>query len=106
MDANLPGICAVGVNEQSFAQGKAVTYPNPFGNALNIGYKIPWKSHVKIELMNALGEGMKIVFEGERTTGMYNENITTADLSVGAYILKLTINEDVYFQKLIKVADN
>jgi hypothetical protein len=105
MDWNMPGICFVGINEPSLAKGEAVTYPNPFNDEFRIAYKIPEKSRVKVELTNALGEETQTIYCGDRNPGLYQETVQCGTLAEGAYFLKLTINEQVYFRKLIKVAD-
>jgi hypothetical protein len=105
MDGNLPGTCFVGINEQSLSKGEAIAYPNPFNDEFRIAYKLPERSKVKIELTNSLGEETKLVYSGDRAPGLYQEAVQCGTLAEGAYILKLTINEQVYFRKLIKVAD-
>lgn len=70
-------------------------YPNPFNAVTEITYSIPVESHVKLELFNTLGQKVKTLYSGVKTSGVYTEEWNgTSDsgyaLSSGQYFYRLT----------------
>ncbi|MBC7863013.1 MAG: CotH kinase family protein [Bacteroidia bacterium] len=102
LDANIPGTCIVGIQENELSGNLLRAYPNPFNSNLNISYKIYENANVKTELLNLLGDQVLLHFNGNKTAGAYTEEISTAQLAAGIYIIRLSVNNHVYHQKLIK----
>jgi hypothetical protein len=105
MDSNIPGTCFVGVDEYAANVSEASVYPNPFSDELTIAYKISGPAKVKIELINALGEQALLIYKGNRSAGTFKDDIATKDLADGTYILRTTINDQVFFKKVVKVIE-
>lgn len=105
MDANIAGICNVGVNaqENNFAENLLQSFPNPFTSDFTIVYKIPLNASVKMELLNTLGEQVLLLINEDRMQGTYNEKVDTRHLTAGVYIIKLSVNNHIYHQKIVKV---
>ena len=103
MDANIHGMCqTVGINENSLNNNITI-YPNPFSSSFIIKYEIRGNSKVKLELFNTTGEEVAQLFDGNKTLGAYQEEITTEQLADGIYILKLTVDNKTSYQKLVKL---
>jgi hypothetical protein len=101
LDANMPGVCNTSLAEadpSSFIH----TYPNPFYNELNFSYDVPEACMVNIELLNMTGEKVRMISEGSRQKGHYQETLGATGLSSGIYLLKITMDGKIFYSKLIK----
>jgi hypothetical protein len=105
LDANIPGVCSVGINENKIAENLIHVFPNPFTTTIHLVYNIPENAKVKVEILNLLGDMVQPVFNGIKTKGIYEEEIATPKLTEGVYIIKLSYNQNVSFEKLIKVME-
>jgi PKD repeat protein len=79
-------------------------YPNPFGAYFNISYCLAARSHLRMLMIDQLGQPIK-VFDINQDAGAYNSNINATDLSLhsGAYIMQLWVNDNLYTQKLVHI---
>ena len=102
MDSNMPGVCNVGT-EDIASSNLIHSFPNPFSENITISYDVPENSKVRIELLNAIGEIVKIVSEEKRQQGNYQENVSASTLAAGIYLIKISMNNKVYYQKIIKM---
>jgi len=109
MDANINGVCDVGIHDMELSENSILPFPNPFVNELTIAYKVPEniasgvQAQVKIELLNVLGDLVQPIFEGNKSAGTYQENVVTKQLATGIYIVKLKINKHIFYQKIVKL---
>ncbi|HEY0030012.1 MAG TPA: CotH kinase family protein [Bacteroidia bacterium] len=102
MDANMPGVCSVGIQEVA-SLDLIHSYPNPFINNVTISYDIPEEATVKVELINSLGQKLKVLSDGIKQKGNYQEEINTSDLTSGIYVLRMTMNNKHFHQKIVKL---
>ena len=106
MDANIVGICQPsGIKENNFDNGLAI-YPNPASSSFITQYKINGNSKVTIELLNVMGENIIQVSDGNKVPGIYHEEIATEKLAEGIYFLKLIVDGNASYKKLIKIDKN
>ncbi len=109
MDANITGLCTVGIQDIELAENSVQPFPNPFTNDLNIVYKVPeniaagMQAKVKIELINVLGDIIQLIFNGNKNSGTYQENIAMPQLASGVYFIKMSVNSIVFYQKVVKM---
>jgi hypothetical protein len=103
MDANMPGICQVGVAENLSAGDILNAYPNPFGNSITLSYNLQNSGKLKIEILNLLGESIFPVTEEEKASGQYQQEISTTGLANGIYIIKMSINDRITYKKVMKM---
>lgn len=103
LDQNLTGICTIGVDENNLSDDFVRCFPNPFPNSFNVIYQVPENMRVSLELLNVFGEQVVVHFNGEKAAGIYQEEISTQHLASGMYILKLSLNDNAYYQKLTKL---
>lgn len=104
IDANLPGRCTpLGSPSFEITDHVVRVFPNPFSTFLKVNYEIPETSKVRLELFNSMGIMALEIFESSQSKGIYQQEIITSELPSGIYILKLTIGEQVFHQKIIKI---
>lgn len=65
-------------------------YPNPFNPATEISFALPWESHVKLMIYNALGEEVEELVNNTIKAGYYNFSWNAARLSSGTYFYSIT----------------
>lgn len=102
LDANMPGICNVGIQENS--SGNLIhSFPNPFTNNLSVVYDIPEDTKVKIDLLNSTGQEIINFFAGNKQKGNYSETIYASQLAPGIYLLRLTMHDQCFYKKIVKI---
>ena len=64
-------------------------YPNPFNPATSIVYGLPHPGQVKVVLYNALGQQVKVIFDGYKEAGYYKLQFNASALSSGVYFYRI-----------------
>ena len=106
MDKQLAGTCVVTVASNDPANVQLRSGPNPFGESFELSYHTADNTFVKAELLGVMGTRAMLISEGTKNEGLHQETISTTQIPVGPYILKLTMNNEVYYQKLLKINNN
>jgi len=101
MDKMLAGTC-VQVQEEVKKEEELLAYPNPFNERVMVGFKASKGMSVKIEVMNLLGNTVAVLFQGVKEEGPYEEYADTSTLPEGTYIMRISMNGDVQYRKMIK----
>ena len=80
-------------------------YPNPFVDNANIGYTLTDEAKVSVEVYDMQGKLVTSLFEGNQKTGSYNLNFNGKNFATGSgiYIVKLTVNGDVYSNQMVQM---
>ena len=81
-------------------QIKAVLWPNPVENSLNITLNIDYSANYTIDLFDLKGVNLKTIFNGTLDLGDSNINYRTGNLSSGIYLIKISSNNGI--DKIIK----
>ena len=81
-------------------QIKAVLWPNPVENSLNITLNIDYSANYSIDLFDLKGVNLKTIFNGTLGLGHININYRTGSLSSGIYLIKISSNNGI--DKIIK----
>ncbi|MFH1198181.1 MAG: FG-GAP-like repeat-containing protein [bacterium] len=76
-------------------------YPNPFNPETIIEFAVPEKSDVRIELVNALGQVVKVLANGNFSAGTHQVKLNASDLASGIYFYKLISGGFVDVKKLV-----
>lgn len=81
------------------------TYPNPFIDNAIISYNLTEDSKVKMEVYDISGKLISNLFEGNEKAGYYNINFNAKANSSfsGMYIIKMTINGQVYSRQMVQM---
>ncbi|MDZ4745771.1 MAG: two-component regulator propeller domain-containing protein [bacterium] len=95
-----------GVNEETGAELHTVSViagisPNPSSSSAEIIIKLVSTSHVRISVMNALGQEVVSVFDGTMQAGEPTIMANTSTLPVGAYLVRVVTNDAVEAKHLM-----
>jgi len=79
-------------------------YPNPFNPGTEIKFDLPESGYVKLEVFNAIGERVSILYDGYMEAG-YSKTIrwNASGLPSGVYFYKLTAGKFVDVKKMVLV---
>ncbi|HET6243038.1 MAG: CotH kinase family protein [Bacteroidetes bacterium] len=103
IDTNIPGGCAdVGLKSQDLKVSSFSAFPNPCTDNLTLNYYISNSANVKIEIINSLGITVVQILNEQQNSGLYSEKIDAHSLAKGIYLVKLTTDNTIYHQKIIK----
>jgi Secretion system C-terminal sorting domain len=93
----------VGTNNVITEKIKVEIFPNPVNNNTRLIWYEPFKSNIKIEIINSIGQIIETIKAENSTT--YKE-IDTKNLPNGIYFIRLSTPENQTFTtKLIKISD-
>jgi hypothetical protein len=76
-------------------------YPNPFNPTTTIGFSLPAKTYLRINVYNMLGELVEKLAEGTYEAGYHQLNFDAADLTSGVYIYRIESDAFVQVKKMI-----
>jgi hypothetical protein len=64
-------------------------FPNPFSRLTNVRYSLPEQAHVRITLVNAVGQIVRVVSDREEQVGMHSVMIDMSGLPAGIYYYRV-----------------
>jgi len=70
-------------------------YPNPFNPTTVVTYRLPVAGAVRFAVFDLLGQEVKVLVNERRNPGVHTVEIDGAGLSSGAYIYRLTVDNNV-----------
>jgi hypothetical protein len=76
-------------------------YPNPFNPTTIIPFTLPEQSHVRLSLINILGEEIMEIVNGEYGAGQHKITFTAENLATGIYFYKIKTEKYTSVKKLI-----
>lgn len=76
-------------------------YPNPFDDHFTISYDLSLPGDVSLELLDQTGKSILRITNSKKTTGLHHE-IVNQNLPAGMYILKIKLNNQITYKKVIK----
>ena len=79
--------------------------PNPFNNEINIAFTLTSPADIDFEIYNLLGKRITSVGKKKAEAGYqrWTINLTSYDLAEGTYLLKGTVDGNVYSKRIIKL---
>ncbi len=81
---------------------KAEIFPNPTTKeGATLSFNLEDNEFVKVDLLNAVGQQILMIFEGNMRKGKQQINIKTSNLSKGLYYVNLNTNNHIITKKLI-----
>lgn len=106
--ANAAVLNAVGTTSEAPALDPAIkvtAYPNPFVESANIGYTIPENSKVTVEVYDVSGKMVTTLYNGNQNAGSYTYNFNGQSFASnsGIYVVKMTVNGNVYSQQMVQI---
>jgi hypothetical protein len=78
-------------------------YPNPFNPSTRIAYELAGNVHVKLTVMNTLGQEVATLVNGNQEAGYYAVQFDASRLSSGVYLYRIQARDFVETRKLIVV---
>ncbi len=76
-------------------------YPNPFNPTTTIGYVLQEKGNAKLTLLNALGEDIAVLVNGEQEKGFHKVEFDGSKLTSGVYFYQLRAGNFTTTKKLL-----
>lgn len=64
-------------------------YPNPFNPSTNITFAVPYQTHVRLDVYNAIGQRVSTLLNQVKTPGTYKVPFDAATLASGVYLYRL-----------------
>jgi hypothetical protein len=89
----------VGIKEMNPDQNIMI-YPNPFADFTNVEFSLGKASVVKVDVCNFLGKIVYSEAAREYPNGSNKIQINSGNMSSGVYLIKLTIDNQVYTSKI------
>jgi N-acetylneuraminic acid mutarotase len=78
-------------------------YPNPFNPTTTIGFGIADRSHMRLSILNILGEEIKILLNEEKEAGYHSIDFNASNLPSGVYFYKLVAKDFISTKKMMLV---
>ncbi|MCZ4407777.1 fasciclin domain-containing protein [Cryomorphaceae bacterium 1068] len=75
-------------------------FPNPANNVMNVELEMVSSERISIDFVNMLGQVVKSVDLGQRSTGLNREVIDIQDMADGFYLMNVTIGNDQLTHKI------
>lgn len=76
-------------------------YPNPFNPETSIRFGLPVAGEVRIEVYNALGERIAVVYQGKKPAGYHEVFFDAGHLPSGVYFYRIQANSFTQVKKMI-----
>ena len=97
-----------GIPLQPVAYALEQNYPNPFNPSTTIRYSLAKKSDVNLEIYNTLGQRVRTLYSGARSTGEYETiwdgtNDNGGHVASGVYFYRLRTGEYTAVRKLVMI---
>ena len=76
-------------------------YPNPFNPTTNIQFALPSNSNVKLTVVNALGQVVAELVNGELSAGIHDVTWSAANMTSGIYFYTIQADNFVQTRKML-----
>ncbi len=76
-------------------------YPNPFNPTTTIAYDLPKASQIRLEIINALGQKVHTLVDGEQAAGRYQVVFDGKNLASGVYFCRMRTGDFVDTKKIL-----
>jgi hypothetical protein len=95
------GVSAVSLVGVPSAFGLQQNYPNPFNPSTSIGYTMPVRGEVRIEVLNANGQLVTTLVDGVRDAGRYTVEFSADNHPSGVYFYRMYANGLTMTKKMV-----
>ena len=76
-------------------------YPNPVEESRTVTIEIRKSGTASLELMDVTGQRLKHFFHGKKVTNAFSQKLELSEFSPGTYLLKLQMDDRIYYRKII-----
>jgi hypothetical protein len=80
--------------------GISQNYPNPFNAITTITYNLDEPSDIKLEVFDAIGRKIEILFDGRQDIGEHNVSWNATSFATGMYFYRLQVNDYIESKKM------
>jgi hypothetical protein len=94
------GEVVTGIDEKD-AREVMNLYPNPTAESRTVTVEISKSGTASLDLMDITGQGIKHFFNGKKINKTFSEKLELSDVSSGTYLLKLQLDDRIYYRKVI-----
>jgi hypothetical protein len=78
-------------------------YPNPFNGISEIGYLLPDRTEVKLQVYDLLGKRVAVLADGPKEPGHHIATFDAGALASGVYLYRLTAGKTVLTRRMVLV---
>jgi hypothetical protein len=93
--AEIQGVPGVAILQQN--------YPNPFNGISEIGYLLPHRTEVRLQVYDLLGKQVAVVADGLKEPGHHVATFDAGTLASGVYLYRLTAGKIVLTRRMLLV---
>ncbi len=97
---NITEVNNSGSNVEPVSYSLSQNYPNPFNPSTTIHFSIRKDSHVKLSVMNILGQEVAVLIDEFKNAGDYNITFDASNLASGIYIYTIKAGSFVSSKKM------
>lgn len=92
----------VGISSNETLSGFSLSqnYPNPFNPVTRISFSVPKQSFVSLKIYDILGNEVRTLFRGVKSTGSYTINYDASELSSGIYFYRIQADNFTDIKKM------
>jgi len=94
--------CAGSTDENEDSENLVKTYPNPFTYETTLLFTLDARSDVRIEAYDMKGRLVEVITEQSYDQGKHQLRWNAAGLPEGVYVIRMTIENEVYTSRIIK----
>ena len=94
-------VASSGDLEGDFVEGLETIFPNPAIDHIRIRFALKNESLVSIRIMNSLGQEVSGILQESYTAGTHTREISTKDLPVGLYFVRMDTQDKYFIRKLL-----
>ena len=76
-------------------------YPNPFNPSTKIGFSVPFRAKVRLDVYDILGRRVAELINEEKPAGRYEVDFVANNLSSGVYIYQLSYSNRILSKKML-----
>ena len=76
-------------------------YPNPFNPVTQISYVLAQSGHVRLSVVNLLGQEVAVLADERQEAGEYSVSWNASELSSGLYFARLETQGNIMTRKLV-----
>jgi hypothetical protein len=104
LDLNMPGNCdaSYGIAEDESNNAFNI-YPNPVSDKLHVEYSLFGKATIESAIINQQGSILSTAGPVSRLSGEWTESFNVSSFATGVYLLRLTIDGNVFTKRFIKM---
>ena len=91
------------VNDQTDNSSPLTVSPNPFSSVSNVSYSLDQPSHVRIEVVNSIGEVTAVLSDRQAEIGAHEVSLNATHLGTGTYWIRMVTDHQVFSKQVVLI---